>query len=117
MKALATGVAFALLLSVHAVSGRIVHSGGTSLQDAIGQPVYDFTGTKVGSIRRIVDIKGKEAVVISASPAFAPGEFLVTINYLQPRAGGGWLVALSDSSIGYLRLYEVGQGVPPDFSS
>ncbi|HEX3757020.1 MAG TPA: hypothetical protein VHV26_18265 [Rhizomicrobium sp.] len=37
------------------------------------------------------------------------------MNYLQPRAEGGWLVALSDSSIGYLRLYETGQGLPPFF--
>jgi hypothetical protein len=49
--------------------------------------------------------------------AFEAGDLLVTMNYLQPRAEGGWLVTFSDSSIGYLRVYETGHGLPPDFSS
>jgi hypothetical protein len=78
---------------------------------AIGQPVYDLQNNKVGHVDGFIEANGTPVVIIAADAGFGGHKVMTASQDLTPRADGGMLLALSDSSVAQLTPYVPGQPV------
>jgi hypothetical protein len=87
------------------------HAASATLQDAIGQPLYDSHDIQVGVIRGTTTETGQPSAIVSIK-GLGHHEVLVTADSLQPRNSGGWLTALTSDSIARMQPYVPGR-MPP----
>ena len=78
---------------------------------AIGQPVFDLQDNKVGLVDGFVNANGTPAVIIATDADYGGHRVVTASQDITPRANGGMLLALSDSSVAQLPPFVPGQPI------